>query len=111
VEILKSLLEDVRRNRPELWPNEWVLHHDNDPAHKALSIKEFLAQKSITETEYSPHSPSLAPNDFWLFPEIKSALDEDFRILKTSKICDDGNESHSTTGVPKIFPTVVPSLS
>jgi hypothetical protein len=32
------------------------------------------------------------------------------RILKTSKKCDDGIESFSTTGVPKIFPTVAASL-
>jgi hypothetical protein len=24
--------------------------------------------------EYPPHFPDLAPNDFWLFPKIKSAL-------------------------------------
>jgi hypothetical protein len=27
-------------------------HHDNAPAHKALSDKQFLAQKSITEMKY-----------------------------------------------------------
>jgi hypothetical protein len=27
-------------------------------------------------------------------------------ILKTSEKCDDGIESYSTTGVPKMFPTV-----
>jgi alpha-L-fucosidase len=48
VETLKRLREAVRRKRPELWPNDWSLHHDNAPAHKALSVKEFLAQKSIT---------------------------------------------------------------
>jgi hypothetical protein len=31
-------------------------------------------------------------------------------ILKTSKNCDDGTESYSTTGFPKIFPTVEVSL-
>jgi transposase len=39
-----------------------------------LSVKQFLAQKSITELECPPYSPDLAPNDFWLFPKIKSAL-------------------------------------
>jgi hypothetical protein len=39
-----------------------------------LSSKQFLAQKSIAEIEDPPCSPDLAPNDFWLFPEIKSAL-------------------------------------
>jgi hypothetical protein len=44
---------------PELCPNDWIMHHD-----KALSVKEFLAQKSITETEHPPYSPHLAPNVF-----------------------------------------------
>jgi hypothetical protein len=38
------------------------------------SVKQFLAQKSITEMEHPPYSPDLAPNVFGLFPEIKSAL-------------------------------------
>jgi hypothetical protein len=49
VEILKRLREAVHRERPELWTNDWIPHHDNAPAHKALSVKQFLAQKSITE--------------------------------------------------------------
>jgi hypothetical protein len=43
VEQVKRLHETVRRNRPELWPNDWILRHDNVPAHKALSVKQFLA--------------------------------------------------------------------
>jgi transposase len=58
----------VCRKRPELWPNDWILHHDNAPAHKALSVKQFVAQKSITEFEHPSYSPDLAPNDLWLFP-------------------------------------------
>jgi len=38
------------------------------------AVKQFLAQKSITEMEHPPYSPDLAPNDFWLLPKIKSAL-------------------------------------
>jgi hypothetical protein len=88
MEILKWLHETVRRKRPELWPNDWILHHDNAPAHKVLSVNQFLAQKmSITEMEHQPCSPDFAQNDFWLFPKIKSAFkrDEDFRILTTSQ--------------------------
>jgi len=46
-----------------LW---WILHYDTVPAHKVLSEKQLLAQKSITELEHPPHShsPDLAPNDF-----------------------------------------------
>jgi hypothetical protein len=45
VEILKQLHEVVHRKRPELWPSDWILHHNNDAAHKSLSVKQFLAQK------------------------------------------------------------------
>jgi hypothetical protein len=34
-------------------------------------------------------------------------MDEDFRKLKTSEKCDDGAESCSTTGVPKIVSNCV----
>jgi len=72
--------------KPELWPNDWILHHDNAPAHKALSVKQFLAQKSITEMEHSFCSPGLIPKDLWMFIKIKPAVkNEDFRIVKTSK--------------------------
>jgi hypothetical protein len=39
-----------------------------------LSVKLFLAQKSVTEMEHPPCFPDLALNDFWLFSKIKSAL-------------------------------------
>jgi hypothetical protein len=41
VEILKPLREVVRSKGPELWPNDWVLHHDNAPAHRARPVKKF----------------------------------------------------------------------
>ena len=42
----KRLHENVRQKRPELFAkNSWILHHDNAPAHTALSVREFLATK------------------------------------------------------------------
>ena len=58
-----------------MWKNtSWILHHDNAPAHNALSVKRFLAKNNIPVMEYPPYSPDLAPCDFFLFPKIKSAL-------------------------------------
>jgi hypothetical protein len=76
VEILKRLREAVSRKMSEIWPNDWILHHDNAPAHKTFSVKQFLAQKSITEMKHPRplFSPDLTPNDFWLFQKIKSSL-------------------------------------
>jgi hypothetical protein len=42
--------------------------------HTRRSVKQFLAQKLITEMEHPSCSPDFNPNDFWLFPKIKSAL-------------------------------------
>jgi hypothetical protein len=53
VEILKQLHEAVRRKRPEFWPNAWNFHHHIAQAHKALFVKQFLAQKSITEMQHT----------------------------------------------------------
>jgi hypothetical protein len=74
VETVNRLCEAVRRKGSELRPNDWILYHDKAPAHKALSVTQFLAQKSINEMEHQPSSPDLAPNDFWPFPRIKSTL-------------------------------------
>jgi hypothetical protein len=109
MEILKRLHEAVRRKRPELWPNNWILHHDSAPTHKA--VKQFLAKTSITEMEHLPYSPDLASSEFWLFPKIKSALKgRNFKPIEDIKKCDDGTGSCSTTGVPKLFPTVAASF-
>jgi len=69
-----KLRERVRRKRPELWRNGWILHQDNAPAHNALTVKQFLANKNITVLEHPPYSPDVAPCDFYLFPKIKSVL-------------------------------------
>jgi len=50
------------------------LHHDNVPAHTALSVTEFLATKQITVLEHPAYSPNLTPNDFFLFLKIKETL-------------------------------------
>jgi hypothetical protein len=59
MQILKRLHESVNRERPELWSNDWIIHYDNAPAHKALSVKQVLTQKSIIEMEHPPYSPNL----------------------------------------------------
>jgi hypothetical protein len=50
------------------------LHHDNAPAHTALSVREILASKQITVLEHPLYSPDLAPNYFFVFHKIKEIL-------------------------------------
>jgi hypothetical protein len=75
LEVLKRLREQVRRKRPERWRNQdWLLHHENAPAHSALSVQRFLAAENMTVVPHPPYSPDLAPCDFFLFPRMKSKL-------------------------------------
>jgi hypothetical protein len=74
LEVLTRLRESVRRKRPGLWTDNWILYHDNAPAHDALKVREFLAKNSITKMDHSPCSPDLASCDFLLFPKLKNSL-------------------------------------
>jgi histone-lysine N-methyltransferase SETMAR len=74
LQILARLREAVRWRRPELWPDDWILHHGNALAHDELAVREFLAKKSIMKLDHPPYLPDLAPCDFWLFPKLKTAL-------------------------------------
>jgi hypothetical protein len=57
LEVLKRLREKVTRKGPEVFVNNsWILHHDNAPAHTALSGRKFLASKQITVLEHPPCS-------------------------------------------------------
>jgi len=48
--VLTTLRERVRRRRPDMWKNaSWILHHDNAPAHNALSVKRYLAKKHSSD--------------------------------------------------------------
>jgi hypothetical protein len=73
--VLTTLRARVRRRRPDMWKNaSWILHHDNAPAHNALSVKRYLAKNNIPVMEHLPYSPHLAPRDFFLFLKMKCAL-------------------------------------
>jgi hypothetical protein len=47
VEMLKRLYEGVHRKSFELWPNDWILHHNNASVDKTLSVRELLAGPKI----------------------------------------------------------------
>jgi hypothetical protein len=56
---MKWFHETVRRKRSDLWPNNWILHHDNAPA----PVKQFLDQKLKTKMEHPLYAPDLALKD------------------------------------------------
>jgi hypothetical protein len=72
LELLNRMRKQNRRKRPERWQNqEWLLNHDNAPAHTALSVQRLLAAKNMAADPQPPYSPDLVPCDFFLLPRMK----------------------------------------
>ncbi|GFY30596.1 uncharacterized protein TNCV_3117581 [Trichonephila clavipes] len=88
VEVLKRLRNAIRRKRPQLWESgDWLLHHDNAPAHTSNLVQQCLSKHSIAQLRQPPYSPDIAPCDFWLFPRLKMPLkDIDSTINRLLKL-------------------------
>ncbi|UYV69042.1 DAAM2 [Cordylochernes scorpioides] len=75
LQAMRNLREAIRQKRPDLWKNKnWLLHHDNAPAHTSLLVREFLAKNNTLMMPQQPYSPDLAPCDFFLFPKLKRPM-------------------------------------
>jgi hypothetical protein len=82
-DVLRRLRENMPRKKPELWRNHnWVLHHDNAPAHTSLKTTEFFTNNNMIIVPHPPYSPDLAPCDFALFPKLKMKLKGRDDVLK-----------------------------
>jgi hypothetical protein len=72
LEVLKRLIDTVRRKRGELWRDrsfDYLPRHA--PENSSLRVSQFLAEKYISAINYPLYSPDLAPADFWLFLTLK----------------------------------------
>ncbi|UYV76770.1 hypothetical protein LAZ67_14001984, partial [Cordylochernes scorpioides] len=75
LQVMRNLREAIRQKRPDLWKNKnWLLHHDNAPAHTSLHVRDFLAKNNTLMMPQPPYSPDLAPCDFFLFPKLKRPM-------------------------------------
>ena len=62
---VRRLRESVRRKQPEKWRDgDWILHHDNVPAHTSHLVQPFLAKHGTAQLQQLPYSPDLALCDF-----------------------------------------------
>ena len=72
---LNRLVQRIRRVRPELHRTvKWMLLHDKVPAHSAIRVRQFLAQKMVAVLDHLSYSPDLATADFFLFPRLKADI-------------------------------------
>ncbi|UYV82490.1 hypothetical protein LAZ67_21002496 [Cordylochernes scorpioides] len=75
LQVMRNLREAIRQKRPDLWKNKnWLLHHDNVPAHTSFLVRDFLAKNNALMMPQPSYSPDLAPCDFFLFPKLKRPM-------------------------------------
>ena len=68
---LRAAIKEKRRGKLRSGP---LLLHDNAPAHTSHVAKAAVKDCGFVELPHPPYSPDLAPSDFFLFPNLKSAL-------------------------------------
>jgi hypothetical protein len=74
-DILHCLHSSVCRKDPEFWRKmNWLLLHDNAPAHCSVLVQEELPKQCFTVLPRPLYSPDLAPCDFSCFPRLKEKL-------------------------------------
>ncbi|UYV78911.1 hypothetical protein LAZ67_17000241 [Cordylochernes scorpioides] len=75
LQVMRNLREAIGQKRPDLWKNKnWLLHHNNAPAHTSLLVRDRLAKNNTLMMPQPPYSPDLAPCDFFLFPKLKRPM-------------------------------------
>jgi hypothetical protein len=61
--VLRRLLENVRRLRPEIWRHKtWLLHRDNAPSHTYLFTRECFTKNNLTVVPNPPYF-SVSPTE------------------------------------------------
>ena len=61
LQVMRKLRNAICQKHPDLWKNKnWLLHHDNAPAHTLLLVREFLAKNSTLVMPQPPYSLDLS---------------------------------------------------
>jgi hypothetical protein len=69
------------QNLELLHNHNWLLHHDNVPAHTSLKTTESVTNNNMVIVPHPPYSLDWAPCDLTLFPKLKLKLKE--QCIKT----------------------------
>ena len=67
-------MQAIRKKRPGIDLDQFILHQDNAPGHRAQSTQLEISLLGFETLEHPPYSPDLAPMDFRVVPEIKAQL-------------------------------------
>lgn len=74
LEKLKGKIRFGRKRRGRIQAKKIILQHDNATPHTARTTKAWLERSGWDVLDHPPHSPDLAPSDFYLFGPLKVHL-------------------------------------
>ena len=74
VNVIKQLRVAIKEKRREKLAAGVLLLHDNAPVHKSRVAQADIRECKFEQLNHPPYSPDLAPNDYYLFRNLKSHL-------------------------------------
>lgn len=72
--LLDQLKVEIAQKRPHLQKKKILFHQDNAPAHTSIVAMAKIHELRFQLLDHPPYSPDLAPSDFFLFTNLKTAL-------------------------------------
>lgn len=72
--LLDELKAQIAEKRPYLQKKKILFHQDNAPSHTSAVAMAKIHELRFELLDHPPYSPDLAPSDFFLFPDLKTAL-------------------------------------
>ena len=72
--LLDKLKAELAERRSHLQKNNILFHKDNAPSRTSAVAMAKIHELQFELLDHPPHSPDLAPSEFFLFPHLKIAL-------------------------------------
>ena len=73
-QLIPQVREAIKEKRSGKLRRGVLFHHDNAPAHTSHVAVAAIKAAGFELVELPPHSPDLAPSDYFLFPKLKEYL-------------------------------------
>ena len=100
--------EDLKKKRPHLAKKKGVFHQDNARVHTCAVSRAKFHELCYELVPHPTYSPDLAPNDYFLFPNLKKWLggkrfySNDEIISQTNTYLVDLEKSSFLEGIQKL---------
>ena len=72
--LLDRLVDEIRKKQPHLKKKKILFHYDNASSHTSNIAQAKKHELGFESLPHPPHSPNLAPSDYYLFPNLKRWL-------------------------------------